>query len=445
MAYMPYSNKNLTRFACLLMVLLMLGKTVPSYGQAENYGSPYSRFALGDRQPFSLAQHRAMGGITTTAYDSASLNPGNPASLTDLKLTNIEFGAIGNISSLANNSGSLYKSNFNFGYLMFGFPVNEKWGTALAFQPYSFTNYNISAQVDSAFGNWREDYNGKGGINQLSWSNGFALGSGFHLGVTATYLFGTINNERLFVYPNPDSLFLFNLRVQDQVRISDVYFTLGLQYRKNLEPPKSDKDRRRSVSFGLTFDLPANLGAVNSFTAERYTLVGSTIRIRDTVSQQPAIEGTIQMPWSLAFGAQYSENNKLVVAVEGSYRNWSDFNQFGRGDSLLNSMQVAAGVQYTPKYNAIGDNAIWKTIRYRAGIRYNQGNLVLREQRIGELGMTFGLGIPLKRQFAMPYMNISAEIGQRGSLDNGLIRERYTRITLGLTLNDRWFVKRKYD
>jgi hypothetical protein len=151
------------------------------------------------------------------------------------------------------------------------------------------------------------------------------------------------------------------------------------------------------------------------------------------------------MPWALAFGAQYSENNKLVVAVEGSYRNWTDFNQFGRGDSLLNSMQFAAGVQYTPKYNAIGDNAIWQTIRYRAGIRYNQGNLVLREQRIGELGMTFGLGIPLKRQFAMPYMNLSAEIGQRGSLDNGLIRERYTRITLGLTLNDRWFVKRKYD
>lgn len=429
----------------LLMVLLFLSISTLTFGQAENYGSPYSRFALGDQQPLSLAQHRAMGGITTTAYDSAALNPGNPASLTALKLTNLEFGAIGNISSIANNNSSLYKSNFNFGYLMFGFPVNEKWGTALAFQPYSFTNYNISTRVDSAFGNWREDYNGKGGINQLSWSNGFALGKGFHLGVTATYLFGTINNERLFVYPNPDSLFLFNLRVQDQVRINDVYFTLGLQYRKDLKPPVNDKERRRSVSFGLTFDVPTRLGAVSSFTAERYTLVGSNIRVRDTVSQQPAIDGTIQLPWSLAFGAQYSENNKLVVAAEGSYRNWADFNQFGRGDSLQNSLQLSAGVQYTPKHNAIGDHAIWQTIRYRAGIRYNQGNLILREERIGELGMTFGLGIPLKRQFAMPYMNISAEFGQRGSLNNGLIRERYTRITLGLTLNDRWFVKRKYD
>lgn len=45
----------------------------------------------------------------------------------------------------------------------------------------------------------------------------------------------------------------------------------------------------------------------------------------------------------------------------------------------------------------------------------------------------------------MPFVNLGVELGQRGSLNNGLVRERYTRVVLGLTLNDRWFVKRKYD
>jgi hypothetical protein len=112
---------------------------------------------------------------------------------------------------------------------------------------------------------------------------------------------------------------------------------------------------------------------------------------------------------------------------------------------MQNSLQFAAGMQYTPKYNAIGDGSGWKTIRYRAGVRYNSGALVLKGQAISELGMTFGVGIPLKRPYAMPYMNVTGEIGQRGDVSNGLVRERYTRITVGFTLNDRWFIKRKYD
>jgi len=32
-----------------------------------------------------------------------------------------------------------------------------------------------------------------------------------------------------------------------------------------------------------------------------------------------------------------------------------------------------------------------------------------------------------------------------GTKANGLLQETYVRLTLGLSLNDKWFVKRKYD
>jgi len=443
MACMPYFKNTYLRFYTVL-ALFFVFSAQQAAAQAENYGSPYSRFGLGDQQPLSLAHHRGMGGITTTTYDSASLNLGNAASLSDLKLTSIEFGAIGNISNIATSNASQYRSNFNFGYLMFGFPVNKRWGTAIGFQPYSFTNYNLVSNVDSSFGSWREEYNGRGGLNQLSWSNGVNVGKGFHLGITATYLFGTINQERLIIFPFQDSLFLFNVRNSDKLRINDVQLSVGMQYRKTLKL-KPGQSQKKSIAFGIVAELPSTLNASNSFVSERFTLVGNTIRVRDTVSDKSDVEGDVQLPWSLSAGFQYSVDNKLLLAIEGKYTNWSEFSQFGRPDSMANSMQFAAGMQYTPKYNAIGDGARWKTMRYRTGIRYNSGALVLKGQQISELGMTFGVGIPMKRPYAMPYMNITGEIGQRGGVTNGLVRERYTRITLGLTLNDRWFIKRKYD
>jgi len=37
------------------------------------------------------------------------------------------------------------------------------------------------------------------------------------------------------------------------------------------------------------------------------------------------------------------------------------------------------------------------------------------------------------------------KIGQLGETNNGLIKETYFKVVLGATINDRWFIKRKYD
>lgn len=417
---------------------------VALFGQAANYGSPYSRFALGEQQPFALGTQRAMGGVTTAWYDSVSLNLANPAALSALRLTSIEFGAFGNVSRLQTNTASQYRSNINFGYLMLGFPVTKKWGTALGFQPYAFTNYNIVSEVDSSFASWREEYQGKGGINQLTWSNGFDLGKGFSAGVNVHVLFGDISQERRFVYPRPDSLFFLNVRTTDKLRVSDVLFSVGLQYRTLLAKRFVGKYRQQ-LTLGLTADVPSQMNATNDFVAERFTLVGSRLIVSDTVQNQSGKRGTINMPLSVSLGMQYGLENFLMANFEARYTNWSQFNILDRPDSLLNSLQFAGGFQYIPKFNAMGDGAWYKTMRYRVGFRHHSGNLSIKGNAISETGMTFGVGIPVKRQFSMPFVNLAVELGQRGSLNNGLVRERYTRVVLGLTLNDRWFVKRKYD
>lgn len=418
--------------------------TVSSFGQAANYGSPYSRFGLGDQQPFALAHHRAMANATTAMFDSVALNLANPASLSALRLTAIEFGGFGQVSRLQTNTASQYRSNINFAYLMFGFPVTKKWGTAIGFQPYAFTNYNISGRVDSSFVGWREEYRGIGGINQLTWANGVDLGRGFHLGIGAHFLFGDISQERRLLFDFPDSLYFLSLRVTDKVTVADILFNVGLQYRKEWNTGAGKRDRR-FFAFGVTADIPGNLSATNDFVADRIRLVGSRVSVLDTVSNQSGIRGDINMPLAVAFGVQLGVHNWWQWVAEARYTTWSSFSQFNRPDSLVNSLSLASGFQFIPKYDATGDNTFFKTMRYRAGIKYNSGFLALRGQQISELGMTFGVGIPIKRQFSMPAVNLAVEVGRRGSLNNGLVRESYTRVTLGFTLNDRWFVKRKYD
>ena len=64
-------------------------------------------------------------------------------------------------------------------------------------------------------------------------------------------------------------------------------------------------------------------------------------------------------------------------------------------------------------------------------------------------GMTFGMGIPVRRSnvpgvVRVNTINTGLVIGRRGTTNNGLIQETYLNFYLGLTLNDKWFIKYKY-
>ena len=62
--------------------------------------------------------------------------------------------------------------------------------------------------------------------------------------------------------------------------------------------------------------------------------------------------------------------------------------------------------------------------------------------RVGD-GMTFGIGIPVVSMFSN--LNLAVEIGKRGTTDANLVEEKFANLKMSLSLNDRWFVKRKYN
>jgi len=62
---------------------------------------------------------------------------------------------------------------------------------------------------------------------------------------------------------------------------------------------------------------------------------------------------------------------------------------------------------------------------------------------ITDFGITFGLGLPAIR--GLSNMNIGFELGERGEKTSNLVKEQYINFHIGISLNDKWFVKRKIN
>jgi hypothetical protein len=80
---------------------------------------------------------------------------------------------------------------------------------------------------------------------------------------------------------------------------------------------------------------------------------------------------------------------------------------------------------------------------YRAGLHYEKTGLNINNESINEFGISFGLGLPVGSFFSNA--NLGFEIGKRGTTNSNLIQENFVNFQLSLSLNDRWFRKRKYD
>ncbi len=117
---------------------------------------------------------------------------------------------------------------------------------------------------------------------------------------------------------------------------------------------------------------------------------------------------------------------------------------------LKNSRKFSFGAQYIPNKNAGTKEPYYKKIAYRAGFRYGVTYLELRNTALRDVAVTFGAGFPLRKikvgeTYSQSVINVGFEFGQRGTTIYELIREKYAKVVIGFTLNDRWFIKRKYD
>ncbi|GAA4331003.1 membrane protein [Mucilaginibacter gynuensis] len=437
------------KYSKILITFLFAAVTFEASAQlSTNTSSPYSRYGIGEIAPQLLPQNAGMGGISTginSISGYSTINLTNPAANAMIDLTTIDVGVYGNFVTLSQSGQTAQGSkNFSLNHLAFGLPVSKRSAIVFGLTPYSDVGYNYrqsqsnlgsGSSIDTNAVNFI--YTGEGGLTKAYIGYGFGIGKHLSIGGNISYIFGNLKN-----YSSTEIPALYgtqNTRTEISQRIQGLNYDYGIQYMFDI----SEKNR---LTIGYSGSANSKLDIETNKYTTHYTTdgTGNEIPATDTLTSVLGPKNQLQLPQINRFGISYRMGAKLLVGADYSMGKWSDFAIDGQKQGFKNSQTINVGAQITPNINKL--NNYWALVDYRFGFMYNQTYLSLNNTDINQYAGTVGLGLPLRPGLSSFYkINISAEVGKRGSLTNGLVRESYVNIRLGFTLNDKWFRRYKFD
>jgi len=416
----------------------------------EGTASPYSFFGIGSLKFKGTVENRSMGGLSIYA-DSVHVNLRNPASYGEknIGLYNnegrpVKFAIGGTHTSTKLNSdfGSDRVSSSTFDYFAVSLPLG-KFGVGFGLMPftsvgYKLENYNDNDDISTRF-------KGEGGLNRAYLSLGYLVMDGLSFGIDASYNFGNIKGSTIkYVYDDENEPVQYQSLENNRSDLSGLNINLGVLYKTKI------KGNVELVS-GLTYSPKSDLKSRNERSFNTITILNATGQefiinsIEADLESQNLKETTLVLPSKLSIGFGIGERTKWFVGAETVFLQTSKFNNdlYSSVDTdYENSSALILGGFYIPNYNSF--RSYWKRIVYRAGIRTKKTGLKINGESINEFGISFGVGLPVGNNL-LSNANLGFEFGNRGTTNKNLIKENFINFQLSLSLNDRWFQKRKFD
>lgn len=417
---------------------------------AGNGFSPYSLFGFGDLPRQGTSYNLSMGGIGIGDRNVRYINLLNPAGVTarEAKSFMMDFGLEnrnvlyqGNAAtSLSETASGVLKSGnntFNMHHIAVTLPIAQFGAFKLGMAPYSTVSYKFQADESSdaliaEAGDIRYTKEGTGGIYQAFAGVGVTLWKRLSLGADLDYYFGKIDRKSTAVFRSTASY--RSLSSGWRYNVSCFSGKFGLQY----EQPFSNA---MSAVVGLTYSLPTRLRGGE----ERYAY-GETSSVTDTIISRKVSLADYRMPAELGAGVSLRYGEKWMVGFDYTRADWTGID-FGGYPGIDFTTGVArnfrGGFEITPNRYDVRRGHWLRRLTYRVGAYHELSHLYLNGSRIVANGVTAGVGIPVFRYYNS--INLGVELGQRGTLQNNLVRERYFLFTLSFNLHDIWFIPTLYN
>lgn len=408
-----------------------------AFGQAAS--TPFSTFGIGEPYGNSLIQNQGMGGVGVSQPQFWSLNNQNPALLVYNYYTVFQAGALVESRTLKSDTMSQKSVNGNLNYLVTAFPIKPgKWTTSIGLMPYTNIKYKLQylEQVIDNATNLPVDTasvleQGSGGLSQLYWSNGVRIHEDFSVGAKISYIFGSGVSDYSNTLYSSDQPVPFIIGVNEQVYVKDFMLGGGVSFSKDSLGTKQNY----RLSAGLTYEFGADLGATQTTVIERRTSGGNPIT-SDTLIRNSR---SITIPASLTFGVSLSQGSRWSTGAEISVQDWSQFKGLSDDEELVKAWRMSLGGEFTPNQLA-ADNYL-KRITYRMGFSYEKNPFLVNNQQLKDFGINFGFSMPTGRSS----LDWAFRIGRRGDKSENLLEETYYKVYFGITFNDQWFVRRRFD
>lgn len=411
------------------------------YAQKSTSHSPYSQFGIGQMREDLLPQTRAMGGISTGVRHLnglPTLNIANPASYSGLSRTILEAGLYVNATQLSKNARNNHTGDFAFSHFAIAVPFAKYGGMAFGIVPFSDVGY--SASTTKTLDNIQSinSITGEGGLNKGFVGYGVSPIKGLSLGANVGIIFGNLHD--IYTAEYPFSFGAYNAQRKDTRNVKGVTLDYGAQYSRAI----GDK---LSMTIGYS-------GSLNNQITENTNSLETIFEPNadpdfemaplDTISSS-SFSKKLNLPLKHNVGITISKGYNWMIGADFKYADWSKFNVREGESPLGKNYGVAIGGQIKPDPTSI---RYWNQVDYRLGFRFNQMHYSVDSHKINDMAVTVGFGFPLpETNFGRTFsqVNISAEVGQLGTLSNNLVRERYININLGFTINDKWFIRRNID
>ncbi len=454
-------------FICTSLLLLSL----VSHSQ-EN--SPFSRYGIGDIYPQQNITSRGMGGISAAYSNAQAINTINPASYGNISIVTYDFSlSVDSRSLLSNSPVEKYNSvNFSPSYLQLGVPLSKKgWGLVFGIRPASRINYSVSNGTSIHYDSLgttdslHQTFEGNGGLNQVF----FGLGkiwrgkkiptNSFSIGFNAGYEWGAKYISTQIDFPSDSSYEnWYRSNTTDTTHFYGMFVSPGIMASITLKQttnPVSKIKNSYVLVVGGSGTLQQNLNASKSSAVQTFYLDdnGAMVPV-DSILKEPQLAGKINIPFNFNGGFMLNKMltngpfqiKKWGIGADYSFAQWSKYTYFGSPDQVNDSWMIRAGAEFSP--NPFSNRNIFKTGTYRLG--YYTGKDYINADGNGYKVHAFTLGYSFNlrkyhtydNQFTM--INTAIEVGKRGSNVNN-ISENFFKFSLGLSLSDIWFIKRKYD
>lgn len=397
----------------------------------ENTPSPYSYYGVGLQKFKGTNNLVSMGGLTVYS-DSIHLNVLNPASYSNQMLTSIQVGGTGSFYKLSNSSVTEKAKKTTFDYLVIGLPYNKNLGFSIGLVPETAVGYRFNSTSQGTEGTITKTYTGSGGLNKVYVGGGYKLKNGLSFGMDFQYLFGSIESRIVL----SEIGVLYGSREINTTAVSGVRVNLAANYFRKL-------NSKLNLTSSITFLPETKVKSENN---------------RQTSPVAVSANGNVtnvENPIEISSNTRLNLPSKTNLGVGLGNRKWfvgMDYTIIGK-TTELNRLEVnnnvtyetgskiAVGGFYLPQYDSY--NNYLKRITYRAGFRFEKTGIIVNNQSINERAVNLGLAFPITGSFST--LSIGTEWGSRGTTSNGLIKENYFSLNVGLIFNDRWFKKSLYN
>jgi hypothetical protein len=445
-------NIKKKRFPLLIAFLTI---TTVILAQQVGSNSPYGRYGFGVLSNPALGASEAMGGISYGLRRSQQVNPGNPASYSELdSLTFIfDLGVSAQLSSMSDGVNSRDFYNGNLDYIALQFPLFRNLGGSMGLLPYSKVGYNFGNRRSLSDIQYLETYRGTGGLSQVYFGAAWEPFKSLSIGANVSYLFGNFSHSRISTPVTSNALISEG---KNRFSIRELKYDLGLQYSYNISNTKS-------ITFGAVYSPQITTKAdvyssVMNYTSDPYqspNLEPVQIISSDTLSG----EG-FQIPQTFGAGLTYQTEN-FLVGVDGTYQLWKNSAYSSQLDGLTDNnryndlYRINAGAEYV--IDPYSQN-FFNRIRFRGGISYSNSYINVSvsnpesSQNIGmgsfnEYGINIGLGLPFHdlRTGHLSMLNIGFGYSRQDPNSQFMVGQDMFKISVNMNVNELWFFKRQFE